>query len=173
MTTPTTAVTGDEADGRSAIHQQVLTYCRSVDRRDWAGVRSVYAADGWDHHTGFDGPADDYVAWLRKMLPALDGTQHQVANHLCRVFGDRAVSETYGQAVHWGTPSDSPHLNFTSGFRYLDHWVRSPEGWRIKERWALRDWTRSDAGRLTGTDEHRGEASHPDRFADLVARFDT
>lgn len=163
-----------EHQDRFEIHQQVLRYCHSVDRRDWAGVRSVYAPDGWDHHTGFDGHADDYVAWLQKSLPHLDGSQHLVANHWCHLFGDAAVSETYGQAVHWGTPRDAARLNFTSGFRYVDHWVRTTDGWKVQERWAVREWQRDDSGRISGTTSHHVDPQRPqadDPFAVLLTRF--
>ncbi|MET3961078.1 hypothetical protein ABIE44_001012 [Marmoricola sp. OAE513] len=137
-----------DADKRE-IHETVLRYCRAVDRLDYAGIRAVYADDGVDHHTGFSGTADEFVAWLEKGLPHLDGTMHLVGNHLSEVDGDQAVAETYGTAVHWGTPADLPAINFTSGFRYVDHFVRTPAGWRIRERFAVREWTRNDAGRIT------------------------
>lgn len=130
------------------IHDLVLRYCRAVDRLDYASIRAVYAEDGVDHHTGFSGTADDYVGWLSEVLPRLEGTMHVVANHLCELNGDEAVAETYGTAVHWGTPSDDPGRNFTSGFRYVDHLVRTSDGWRIRERFAIRDWTRNDAGQF-------------------------
>lgn len=147
---------------REEIHDLVLAYCRAVDRLQYDDVRAVYARDGVDHHTGFDGTADEYVAWLRGLLPRLDGTQHLVANHLSEVRGDRAVAETYGTAVHWGTPSDEPALNFTSGFRYVDRLVREDGAWRIAERWAVREWTRSDAG-LRREPEARGPRGSRDR----------
>jgi SnoaL-like protein len=131
---------------REEIHDLVLAYCRAVDRLQYDDIRAVYAQDGIDHHTGFDGTADEFVAWLRGLLPRLDGTMHIVGNHLAEVVGDRAVSETYGTAVHWGTPADSPSLNFTSGFRYVDQLVREDGRWRVAERFALREWTRVDVG---------------------------
>ncbi len=133
---------------RRDIHDLVLEYCRAVDRGDWAGVRAVYAEDGRDWHTGFDGTADEFVRWLPERAGALDGTMHVVANHLSEVRGDRAFAETYGTAVHWGTPTTDPRLNFTSGFRYLDGLRRDEGGWKIVSRIAVREWTRSDAGRL-------------------------
>lgn len=136
-----------DADRRE-IHDTVLRYCRAVDRLDFPGIRAVYAEDGVDHHTGFSGTADEYVAWLERMLPRLDGTMHLVGNHLSEIDGDEAVAETYGTAVHWGTPSTEPQLNFTTGFRYVDHFVRTPAGWLIRERFAVREWARTDAGRL-------------------------
>lgn len=135
----------DLAD-KDEIHDLVQRYCRAVDRLDYPGIRAVYADDGVDHHTGLSGSADDYVAWLQSVLPRLDGTMHLVANHLCELNGDEAVAETYGTAVHWGSPSEDGSRNFTSGFRYVDHLIRTPSGWRIRERFAIRDWTRNDAG---------------------------
>lgn len=93
---------GTDADRRE-IHETVLHYCRAVDRLDFPAIRAVYAADGVDHHTGFSGTADEFVAWLERMLPLLDGTMHLVSNHLSEIDGDDAVAETYGTAVHWGT----------------------------------------------------------------------
>lgn len=133
---------------RQEIHDLVLRYCAAVDRADHLAVRGVYAHDGVDHHTGFSGPADDYVAWLRERTAVFDGTMHLVGNHRVELYGDHAFAETYGTAMHWGRPSDDESLNFTSGFRYLDHLRRDPDGWRIVERTAVREWTRSDAGRL-------------------------
>lgn len=138
------------SDLRSAkhdIHELVLQYCRAIDRRDFAAVRAVYASDGVDHHTGFSGAADDYVAWVRERLADFTGTMHIAANHLSWVVGDAAVAETYGTAVHWGEPSDSPARNFTSGFRYVDRLRVEGGEWRIVERFAIREWTRSEAGR--------------------------
>jgi hypothetical protein len=153
---------------REEIHRLVLSYCRAVDRLQYHDIRSVYARDGIDHHTGFDGTADEFVAWLRSLLPRLDGTMHIVGNHLSEVVGDRAVSETYGTAVHWGTPADDPTRNFTSGFRYVDQLVREDGQWRIAERHALREWTRVDVGHRDP--EGFGPRGSRDRD-DLVYRF--
>jgi hypothetical protein len=144
------AGSGMNVEDRFEIHQLVLRYCSAVDRADWDAVRAVYAADGVDHHTGFHGSADDYVAWLRERTAVFDGTMHITGNHTAEFFGDgnHAFAETYGTAVHWGEPFDDEARNFTSGFRYLDHVRRDAEGWRIVERMAVREWTRSDAGRL-------------------------
>lgn len=133
---------------RQEIHALVLRYCAAVDRADWGAVRAVYATDGVDHHTGFSGDADAYVAWLRERTAVFDGTAHLTANHTVELLGDHAYAETSGTAVHWGSPADDETRNFTSGFRFLDHLRRDPDGWRIVERLAVRDWTRSDAGRL-------------------------
>ena len=133
---------------RLEISDLISTYCRAVDRADYPAVRAVYASDGVDHHTGFSGSADDYVAWLRERTAGFTGTMHVLGTHIAHVDGDEATAETYGTSHHWGEPADDPALNFTSGVRYLDRLRREPEGWRIVERFAVREWTRSDAGRM-------------------------
>ena len=149
MNTPAPSSVLGELVDRQEIHDLILRYCSGVDRADWSAVREVYAHDGIDHHTGFSGAADDYVFWLRERTAGFDGTMHLVGNHRVEFFGggSHAFAETYGTAVHWGEPFEDEALNFTSGFRYLDHLRHDPEGWRIVQRLAVREWTRSDAGR--------------------------
>jgi len=136
------------ASDRHQIHQVVLRYARGIDRLDLELVRSAYHPDGIDHHTGFDGTIEEYLAWVEPLLRSrLGGTMHVLANHLVELDGDTAVCETYGTSVHWGEPADDPRINFTSGVRYVDHMTYRDGRWAISERWAVREWTRSDAGR--------------------------
>ena len=152
---------------KQAIAEVVLRYCRGVDRLDFAAVRDCYHADGVDHHTGFDGGADDYVAWLGTLLPRYDGTMHFIGNQLIDLRGDVARCESYGNAHHWGTPADDPTRNFVSGFRYVDRMERRDGEWRIGERWAIREWTRSIPAETVRPKEGVGPDARRDR-TDLV-----
>jgi hypothetical protein len=132
---------------KQEIREVVLRYCRGVDRLDFDLVRSVYHPDGIDHHTGFDGTIDEYIPWVTTALGRFRGTMHIVGNQLVDLAGQRATCESYGTAVHWGDPVDDPRHNFTSGFRFVDDMRCIDGAWAIAERWAVREWTRSDAGR--------------------------
>ena len=48
----------------------MLRYCQGIDRLDMELVRSAYHPDGVDHHTGFDGTVDEYVAWVGPGWPS-------------------------------------------------------------------------------------------------------
>lgn len=150
------------------IEQVVLRYCQGIDRLNLEQVRSVYHPDGIDHHTGFDGGIEDYLVWVSDALSRFTGTMHLVGNHLARIEGDLAVAETYGTAVHWGNPAEDPRRNFTSGFRYIDRMAKRNGRWAILERWAVREWTRSDAGSAIPR-EADGPAGRRDR-GDLLYR---
>lgn len=155
---------------RQQIHDVVLRYCRGIDRLDFDLVRSCYHPDGIDHHTGFDGTVDEYVAWVQPRLELLGGTMHQVGNHRVDLFGDTAVSETYSTNVHWGHPDRG---DFTSGARFVDLMERRGGRWAIAERWAVREWTRSDEGRMIPPEGEgpRGSRGGPDLVAALTARL--
>jgi hypothetical protein len=139
-----TAEDRTRAADRQQIHDLILGYCRGVDRLELDLVRAAYHPGAVDHHTGFDGPVEDYLPWLRPTLEKFDGTMHVVANHFVEFAGPRAVSETYGFAVHWGSPPGDPRVNFTSGFRYVDLLEHRDGRWGIVERHAVREWTHSD-----------------------------
>lgn len=154
---------GELGRDRQDIYEVVMRYCRGIDRLDMDLVRSAYHSDGIDNHTGFSGPIADFIAWVEQPLRRLSGTMHIIGNHLAEIEGDRAVVESYGTAVHWGEPVDDPRRNFTTGFRYVDHMAKRDGRWGIVERWAVREWTRSDAGRHLSKD---GEGPSPARDGD-------
>lgn len=158
-------------EDRQEIRDLMSTYCRAIDRVDLETLRSVYTPDGIDHHTGFDGTVGEFIDYLAAALPALEGTQHIIGNHLAEIHGDQAVSETYGTAVHWGLPADEASVNWTSGFRYVDHLVRTSKGWRIRERWAIREWAVTFAGlqHATPDQQQRGRDSSEPLWAALQA----
>jgi hypothetical protein len=147
---------------KQAILEVVLRYCRGVDRLDLALVRSCYHSDGIDHHTGFTGSADDYVAWIDGGLRRFAGTMHLV--------GETAYAETYGTAHHWGDPFDDPARNFTSAFRYVDRFERRDGAWRIAERFAVREWTRAVPADLVRAKEGEGPVGRRDRSDPVYLR---
>jgi hypothetical protein len=166
-----TTQSGIDLLAKQEIYEVVLRYCRGVDRLDLELVRGCYHPGGIDHHTGFDGTVEEYLTWVAGALSRFAGTMHLVGNHYVEVAGDKARSETYGTAVHWGEPADDPRRNFTSGFRYVDRMERRDDRWAIAERWAVREWTRSDAGRYLAK-EAAGPAARRDRDDPLYRALD-
>lgn len=158
---------------RLEIRDLAARYCHAVDRRELDSLREIYAPGGIDHHTGFTGPVEEYIEWLRGLLPRLDGTLHMLGNHLSEIRGDEAIAETYATAYHWGTPADDPTKNFTTIVRYVDDLIRLDGRWRIRERWAVREQSFSDVGRLMPRTQPGPLASHgpDDPYARLAADF--
>ncbi|MDI2129693.1 nuclear transport factor 2 family protein [Yinghuangia seranimata] len=131
---------------RQEIHDVVLRYCRGIDRMDLDLVRSCYHPDATDDHGSFTGTADEFVAWVGRLLPRYETTMHLVANHLAEFpedSADLARAETYGIAFHRSASPD-PRGNLTIGFRYVDDFARRDGVWRIARRVATTEWVRVD-----------------------------
>lgn len=148
---------------RAEIADVVARYCRGVDRRDFALVRSCYHDGAVDHHTGFTGPVEEYIEWIRRGLAQFAMTQHLVGQQLIELYGDVARCETYGMASHWSGPDAGEPADVTTGFRYVDRMERRDGRWAIAERYAIRDWTRVDGVLMPRpADGRRSSASNQD-----------
>ncbi len=123
---------------RLELEDVMNRYAASIDLRDWARLRSVFA-DGeieadftsMGVNEVFRGPADRWVDTVRQSISGFDATQHFFANHSVEVDGDRAVDTRYMQARH-----QVEGAHYTIGGYYTGHMVRTPGGWRIA-RYAL------------------------------------
>ncbi len=125
-----------------AIRQVVLRYCRGVDRMDADLVRSCYHADATDSHGTFSGGLEEFMVWLWRVLGRYSMTMHYIANQLVEPAGDgRARCESYGMAIH-RTDGGEPRGNLTTGFRFVDDFVRRGGEWRIARRVATAEWVR-------------------------------
>ena len=133
------AVDMQEMLDKFALQQLVWTYCRGIDRRDYALVRSLYHDDAIDDHGPmFYGSPDEYVAWLPSMMANWDATSHIISNALFIVDGDRAEGELFVNAYHRTHPPEAREL--IAGGRYLDQYEKRDGIWRFKQRSLVLDW---------------------------------
>ena len=123
------------------IRRVVARYCRGIDRMDLELVRACYHDGAHDEHGSFSGTVDAYLEWVAPLLAKYETTMHFLGNQLVEFDGpDVAWVETYGISVHRG-PADAPHLNLTTGFRFVDRFERRRSEWRIARRVAVADWS--------------------------------
>ena len=94
---------------KQAIEEVVLRYCRGIDRRDFALVRSCYHPDAEDHHGSFSGSVDEYIAWVDKLTSRYLWTMHFVGNVLIELV----------------TRTGSPHARPTVS-RFIEATIRVP-----------------------------------------------
>jgi hypothetical protein len=135
---------------RQEILDVLARYARAVDRRDWDLLRTCYHPGALDHHTGYDGDVEGFVDFVATVMPETLVTHHAIGQQYVEIDGDAARCESYATNVH--RHLDAPDRDYTSGCRYVDRMERRDGRWRIAERFAVRDWTRSDAGRHYDTD---------------------
>jgi hypothetical protein len=115
------------------LRDLVMRYCRGIDRRDFALVRSCYHDDAIDDHGGmFTGSADDYVAWVAEALKGMECTIHAISNSLFAVDGDTAEGEHYSYNYHRTRPPERQELVIHG--RYLDRYERRNGVWKFSYR---------------------------------------
>lgn len=128
---------------KDEIRELALLYSRGVDRKDAALLRDLYTDDATDTHGDtFDGPAQDYVAFLERAFPHMRYSGHHICNHLISVNGNQAEGEIYALAYH---VIPDGHGGWQEDFmcvRYLDRYRRQDGRWRFAQRVVTYDYKR-------------------------------
>jgi ketosteroid isomerase-like protein len=127
---------------KQEITEICYRYGLAIDRRDWAALAALFTPDADAFYLDMP-PARGYQAiedTCRTALTPLSATQHLISNVVVRLDGDRAECSCYLQAQHVraGTAGGD---NFIIAGRYDDKLLRTPDGWRIRERRLQSMWT--------------------------------
>ena len=139
------SMTIEEISAHLEIRQAIARYCRGVDRRDKAMLKSVYHPDGTDDHSVFVGLGHDFADFIIDLLNQEPGAStHQVTSVLICLHGpDRADVESYyiaHQAMSDAQTGEPLLLN--TGGRYLDKFERRNGEWKVAKRICTIDWSR-------------------------------
>jgi ketosteroid isomerase-like protein len=127
---------------KQEITEICYRYGLTIDRRDWKALADCFTPDADAYYLDMP-PCHGYQAiedTCRAALTPLSATQHLISNVVVRLEGDRAACTCYLQAQHvkQGTAGGD---NFIIAGRYDDQLVRTPDGWRIRERRLEVIWT--------------------------------
>jgi len=119
----------------------VNLYAVAVDTQHWDLLADVFTADAM---ADFGGGAvwQDLASLTRDFIiihQPFDATQHVTTNHVVRVAGDDAHCLSYvrGRFIRRGLAGGD---SFESGGWYDDRLLRTPAGWRIRERVCRTVW---------------------------------
>jgi hypothetical protein len=130
----------DEMLDEFALRKLVHTYCRAVDRGDFATLRGLYHRDAQDAHGAFStGAVDAFLATLEASRPHLRSMQHHITTVNFAVDGARAEGEIYTIATHTFAAGDRD-VEVIVGGRYLDKYAKRDGVWKILERAIVTDW---------------------------------
>jgi hypothetical protein len=141
MTTPTSKILEQLAD-REAIRECVYRYSRGADRLDADMIRSAYWPDCVDRHMGFEGNAEEFIAWSFPIMGTMDQTMHMIGNVLIHIDGDKADAESYFYGIHRINTPDGGKADVIGAGRYVDNFEKRGDEWRIKTRLVVTDWFR-------------------------------
>jgi hypothetical protein len=139
-----------QAHDERAIRRQIELYAHSADRRQPAVTAGVFAEGGvlqiytGDPNEG--GTLDrerigrDEIETAMGGLARYRATLHVLGQSTIDVHGSEAESETYCTAHHLTDHDDGAVTDRFMAIRYLDDWIRTAEGWRLRRRRLAVDW---------------------------------
>jgi 3-phenylpropionate/cinnamic acid dioxygenase small subunit len=131
------SMTLQEIADRVEIDDLLTRYATALDIKDWDLYARCFTPDAsidYSSSGGIKGKLPEVKAWLAQIMPTFPMTQHLVANRVIVVQGDTATCRSY-LFNPMGLPDDANGLVlFFEGGYYSDKLVRTPDGWRIRER---------------------------------------
>ena len=130
-------MTLQELSDRMEIKDLMVDYATAVDTQNNDALDDVFTPDPFIDYTacgGIKGNLEEIKEFLKSALPMFSGTQHMIANSSIKLHGDTAegVTMCHNPMPHNG--DDGEDKLMIVGLWYLDKFVRTDKGWRMKER---------------------------------------
>jgi hypothetical protein len=129
------------------IEQLLTRYGVAIDTRQWQLLDDLFTPDATLDYSSSGAPAGKYaeiVKWFATFLPQFHMNQHMTLNRLIEIDGDSATGRIYFLNPNSFLTDDGEARLITVGGFYVDQYVRTPAGWRIKDRRQETAWVQSD-----------------------------
>lgn len=128
---------------KSEIHDQMMRYCRGVDRGDESLVAGAFHPDAEQVHGSTSLVGRAIVDAIVGGGAAIHNVTHFVGNELIEVDGDVARCEFHFMSISVVDRGGQDATRIRAG-RYIDSWARRGGVWRIARRVLVDDWSRVD-----------------------------
>ena len=131
------AKTLQELSDRAEIQELMVNYCYAIDTRDWAALDDVFTEDAmidYSEVAGVRGQLPEIKIFLAEALGPMLGFQHTISTSQLRFEGDRAFGRTACFNPMIVSDNGERRVVFF-GLWYRDTFERTPNGWRISERY--------------------------------------
>jgi ketosteroid isomerase-like protein len=131
-------LTLQEISDRLEIQDLLARYSDAIDRHDLDSLDPLFTEDAVIDYSEFGGPRGTLAtvkAFLAEVLPLHAGHYHLVGSTIVDLDGDTAAvrSICHNPMVLHG--SEDRQQLYLCGLWYRDKMVRTPAGWRIRERY--------------------------------------
>jgi hypothetical protein len=130
-------MTLQEVSDRLEIQDLLVAYSHAIDTQNWEGLDDVFTEDAFIDYSAMGGSAGNLKEtkeFLSGVMPGFTSYYHMVATSKVEINGDTARGRTICHNPMVITKADGETDVFFCGGWYRDVFVRTPAGWRIKER---------------------------------------
>lgn len=125
-----------ELSDRQEITDLITGYSHAIDFHRWDDLDVLFTADATLDLTATGGERGDLPTmkrWLATTLARFTGHQHLVATSKINLDGDRAGAKSVCHNPMYFDRDGGQQVLFV-GLWYVDDFVRTPAGWRIRSR---------------------------------------
>ena len=124
----------DERADRDEITDVLVRYATGIDTKDWPLFRTCFTPDVRADYgdIGVWEGVEAITAYMAETHADMPDTKHMLTNIAISLAGEEADVSTYVHAVLVVTRE--PETSVDAYGHYVDRFVRSPDGWRIRER---------------------------------------
>jgi hypothetical protein len=127
-----------EISDRLEIQDLLARYSDAIDRRDLGALDAFFTADAVVDYSEFGGPRGDLTTiktFLAEVLPLHAGHYHLVGSTVIDLAGDEATVRSICHNPMILDEGERGRRIYLCGLWYRDSMVRTPDGWRIRERY--------------------------------------
>lgn len=137
-------LTLQEISDRLEIQDLAWRYSEIIDAKDFDQLREeIFTPDAFIDYSAFGGSKGDLettIAFLHKAMKIFPAHQHMNGNHQIKLGAGEPAGSATGRVMCFnpqvlppGKGEDEEHI-FFCGLWYVDEYVRTDAGWRIKNR---------------------------------------
>ncbi|MBK7949647.1 MAG: nuclear transport factor 2 family protein [Deltaproteobacteria bacterium] len=127
-----------EISDRFEIQDLIYRYSQLIDSKEFDTLATdVFTPDAFIDYSAFGGSKGDLattIRFLKKAMKQFPNTQHMNANIQLKLDGDRATGRLMCYNPQEFTNEAGKIDVFVCGLWYVDEYVRTAQGWRIKNR---------------------------------------
>ena len=130
-------LTLQEMSDRFEIQDMIVDYCDAIDKCEIDRLDGIFTPDAFIDYSAMGGAKGDLKTikpFLEKAMPFFKNTQHMIANYQIKVEGDTATGRIMCFNPMELDDKASGNPVFFLGLWYIDEYVRTEQGWRIKTR---------------------------------------
>ncbi len=132
-----------EVSDRFEVQDLLADYAHAIDQKDWDALDDIFAEDAFIDYSvmgGAKGSLPVIKKFLSEAMAIFPYTQHLVANMQIRLDGDEGTGRIMCHNPQVMDVGGGNRHVFVLGLWYVDKYVRTPKGWRIKERVEEKCW---------------------------------
>jgi hypothetical protein len=132
-----------EISDRLEIQDLIYSYSDIIDKKEFNRLREIFTEDAHIDYSVFGGAVgnrEEIIEFLEEAMPIFPNTQHLNANIQIKVNGDTATGRVMCfNPQEMEIPGGGRQV-IMIGLWYVDEYVRTERGWRMRERVEEKSW---------------------------------